>query len=214
MKTRFIRVIEAADKGAALHEAISDPQNAQEAPSFEAEPASFRHVPGSPFAYWVSTRVRGVFSNYAALESSGRTLSIGASTKNDFRYVRLSFEVPTAAVYRQRQDTATLRWVPFAKGGPFSPFFADVHLLIDWQHDGSSLKADISEYRSSRGWGDQWSAEISGHSHYLRPGLTWPRRTNGLSFRAMPACCIFADKGPAAFVDDDNPRDSWPSVLL
>ncbi len=40
---------------------------------------------------------------------------------------------------------------------------------------------------------------------YFRPGLTWPRRTtSGLSLRAMPAGCIFADKGPAAFLEDDD----------
>lgn len=42
--------------------------------------------------------------------------------------------------------------------------------------------------------------------HFFRPGLTWPRRTNGLSFRVLPAGCIFADKGPAAFVERDTPE--------
>ena len=101
MKTTFIRVIEAREKAAALHEAIRDPENAQEAPSFEVDPASFRQVPGSPFAYWVSARVRCLFSNHPSLESRGRRLSIGASTKNDFRYVRLAFEV-----LRQQQFAA------------------------------------------------------------------------------------------------------------
>src|SRR5438045_1833349 len=40
---------------------------------------------------------------------------------------------------------------------------------------------------------------------YFRPGLTWPWRTqSGLALRVMPAGCIFADKGPAAFVQHDN----------
>lgn len=66
------------------------------------------------------------------------------------------------------------------------------------------LKTDIAEYRGKRGWGYQWSAALNGHSLYFRPGLTWPRRTNGLSFRVMPTGCIFADKGPAAFVEGDD----------
>ena len=38
---------------------------------------------------------------------------------------------------------------------------------------------------------------------FFRPGLTWPSRTNGLSFRVLPAGCIFGHKGPAAFVEND-----------
>ena len=207
MKTTFIRVIEAREKAMALQKAIRDPEDAPDAQRFETDPASFREVPGSPFAYWVGNEVRRLFANHPALESRGKRLSIGASTKNDFRYVRLASEVSATEVCSRREDTADCRWVPFGKGGAFSPFFSDIHLLIDWQHDGSSLKADISEYRGSRGWGYQWSAALNGHSHYFRPGLTWPRRTNGLSFRVMPAGCIFADKGPAAFVDGDVPED-------
>ena len=207
VKTTFIRVIEAQEKATALQKAIREPENARDASRFEADPASFRQVPGSPFAYWVSTEVRRLFANHPALESRGRGLSIGASTKNDFRYVRLAPEIAATEVCSRRQDTADRRWIPFAKGGAFFPFFSDVHLLVDWQHDGSCLKADISEYRGSRGWGYQWSAALNGHSYYFRAGLTWPRRTNGLSFRVMPACCIFADKGPAAFVDGDVPED-------
>ena len=40
--------------------------------------------------------------------------------------------------------------------------------------------------------------------HFLRPGLTWPRRTSGLSFRVLPAGSIFADKGPGLFSDGDD----------
>ena len=40
--------------------------------------------------------------------------------------------------------------------------------------------------------------------YFFRPGLTWPRRTNGLSFRALPAGSVFADKGPVVFVSDDD----------
>jgi hypothetical protein len=51
-------------------------------------------------------------------------------------------------------------------------------------------------------------------THYLRTGLTWPRRTDGLSFRALPAGCIFADKAPAAFVAGDDPQDLLALLAL
>lgn len=58
--------------------------------------------------------------------------------------------------------------------------------------------------------GGHWARNIRSTEHYFRPGLTWPRRTQGgLGLRAMPAGCIFADKGPAAFASSDD----FPSLL-
>ena len=78
----------------------------------------------------------------------------------------------------------------------FMPMFI---WLIRWDQDGAEAKAFLSEYRERKGWGTDWSACLNGYSHYFRPGLTWPRRTqSGLGLRVMPKGCIFADKGPAA----------------
>ena len=205
VKTVFIRALEAEDKAAALRAAIFRPAEAIGKQRFEIETASFSLVPSSPFAYWISDRLRRLFGELPPFEVDGRILSIGASTKNDFRFVRSSVEIPPSDITNSRAETQNRAWVPFAKGGKFSPFYADINLLVNWACDGAALKADISEYRGSRGWGYQWSAALNGHGHYFRPGLTWSRRTNGLSLRVMPAGCIFADKGPAAFVEyDDN----------
>jgi len=57
--TTVLRVIEAEDKAAALREAI---QRVDSPLCFAVDPRGFRHVPRSPFAYWVSERVRRLFS--------------------------------------------------------------------------------------------------------------------------------------------------------
>ncbi len=96
--TTFIRVLEAAvdEKGADLKtsiEALRQDAGAGNRPHpavFECQPTQFSQVPGSPFAYWVSEAVRCLYRQFAPLESRERRLSIGASTKNDFRYVRAS----------------------------------------------------------------------------------------------------------------------------
>lgn len=103
-----------------------------------------------------------------------------------------------------------MNYVPFAKGGVYSPFYLDISLIIRWRHDGSEAKAFVSDYRESRGWSPHWKAELHNPHCYFRPGLTWPRRTKSLlSMRVMPAGCIFADKGPAVFV----PRDDQQVLL-
>jgi hypothetical protein len=203
MKTVFIRAIEAAveQKPAALLAAVRGPSPLR----FELGHDAFSSVPGSPFAYWISPRVAEMFTEHKSLSQSGVRTAIGASTKNDFRYLRLSTEVDALTIGRTREETLDSRnWVRFAKGGKYSQFYADLTLVVNWRGDGHELKTDISEYRGRRGWGYQWSAALNGHDHYFRPGLTWPRRTNGLSFRLLPQGCIFADKGPALFVEQDQ----------
>src|SRR5690606_5084661 len=89
------------------------------------------------------------------------------------------------------------RWFPFAKGGSYSPFYADVFLCVNWENDGREVCG--------------YDKAFPQNTHlYFRPGLTWPLRTQrGFGMRAMPEGCVFGHKGPAAFVGGDD-----PSVLL
>lgn len=147
--TVFFRVLDPAvnEKPEALLRAVrvmSAPNRDRDEPStFEAGPEAFSVVPGSPFAYWVTDEVRRLFGLHLPLESEGRTLSIGASTKNDFRYVRAVWEIPLNAVSLRREDTVGRRWVSFAKGGAFSQNYADVHLVVDWGSDGRADRKSV-----------------------------------------------------------------------
>lgn len=210
--TTFIRLLEVAvdEKGDALRDAIrvgkgnrqgsKTPRNAGEKGGergegrlvFEVEPAEFKKVPGSPFAYWVSETIRALFDGAPQFESGGRTAKCGAGTLDDFRFLRLSWESSPACA----DD-----WPAFAKGGAYSPFYADIHLRLGWSQSGRELQVFVEDKVGSA------TRKIQAQGYYFRPGLTWPRRTNGLSFRVLPKGCIFADKGPAAFVDGDYSDD-------
>lgn len=80
-------------------------------------------------------------------------------------------------------------------------FYADVYLVVDWEPARSTFLGFFG--RPGREISTPESVD-----YFFRPGLTWPRRTQiGLGMRVMPAGCIFADKGPAAFVDGDEPDE-------
>lgn len=191
----FLRLLNESDKAEALKSACTNIRiGVNDSRAFSINPNAFDAVPGKPFAYWVSQSIRQVFEQFPSLQNANRVAAIGASTKDDGRFLRLNWEVHT--------DNA--EYPPFAKGGHYSPFYADVHLVIRWQNDGEEAKAFVSDYRAARGWSPHWKAELHNPHLYFRPGLTWPRRTNGLSFRVLPMGCIFADKGPAAFVAEDD----------
>jgi len=190
MTAAFLRVIERDDKPSALREAIRVPDSPWR---FDVDPESFSAVPRSPFAYWVRDRLRRTFTRLAAFESEGRCARQGGVPGDDFRRLRLHWEL----------SGNEGGWSCYAKGGSFSRFYADIHLEVRWDSARSSFHAFT-------GLPHRPSIQPASCGYYFRPGLTWPRRTQGgLSIRAMPTGCIFADKGPAAFVDGDDP----PSLL-
>ncbi len=192
--TTFLRLLSDKDKATnllasctALRDGESDSRLTQ------VEPESFRAVPGAPFAYWVSEAIRQIFKRLPAFESDERTARQGLATAEDFRFVRTWWEVQGGG------------WYGFAKGGTFSPFYADVYLTANWSRDGAEVKAGICRRYPYLNGNAEFVAKNP--QFYLRPGLTWPRRTtSGISLRPMPQGCIFADKGPAAFVDDNSPE--------
>jgi len=192
----FLRLLEDKDKGAALAAAVQSVTAGEaNARVFDVEPASFEQVPGAPFAYWTTERIRSLFGIFPPFNSTERYAQHGGSSKDDFRYLRLYWELLVTEFPN--------RWITFAKGGSYSPFYADVYLTINWYRDAYELEADLLKKYPYLGKNANWV--LHRECNYFHPGLTWPLRTNGLSFRVMPAGCIFGHKGPAAFVKDDDP---------
>lgn len=194
MRTVFIRAIEAAvdEKAAVLLEAVEAGAQSR----FDADVSTFSQVPRSPFAYWVIGHLRGLFTHLPMLESDGRIARIGLTTHDDLRWLRLAWEC------RQGQGE-----VPFAKGGEFSRFYSDLHLVVLWGGEGRLLKTSKLE-RFRAGELTANNSQCWNEPLYFRPGLTWSRRTQGgLSFRALSRSSIFADKGPAIFVDNNSSDD-------
>jgi hypothetical protein len=166
--------------------------------TFTLDSAEFSQIPGSPFAYWVNNSIRQLFTKLPSIAESGISAQHGASTKNDFRFLRLWWEVHPNTVGQG------LRWVPFAKGGEYSPYYADVYLLVNWENDAQEIHDYLVDRYSYLKGNTSWV--LHPENTYFRPGLTWPRRTQkGLNLRAMPSGCIFADKGPVVFIADDSP---------
>jgi len=226
--TFFIRLLQHEDKGAALAERVAALREGRIYDDvYAVNPESFRQVPNTPFCYWVSERIRRLFTELPPFESEGRTVKQGLATADDFRFVRAWWEVPPEKIldgwqyavggkqqdgeekwteerirefqgWCRRRTFEGKRWVPFAKGGEYSPYYADIHLLVNWEKEGAEIKQFIIQrYPYLYGkW--EWVAKNS--DYYFRPGLTWPRRTQQFGPRVMPACSVFADKGPAAFV--------------
>ena len=190
MKTVFIRAIEAAvdEKAAVLRDAVQAGAQSR----FDADVTTFELVPTSPFSYWVGDEIRRLFASIPSLENDWRKARRGLGTNDDFRFLRLWFEV----------GACSSAWLSHAKGGQFSRFYSSIDLLVSWADKGSELKAFFI------GNGESPSRNIRSESDYFRPGLTWSLRTQAdISFRLLPSGCIFGSKGPAALVAQDSAQE-------
>lgn len=182
--TIFLRLLAEDDKAAALQQVCARLRRGEaDARLFEVAPEAFDAVPGKPFAYWVSDAVRETFRRLPPFESEGRTVRVGLQTSDDFRFVRAWWEVGVGG-------TTAGKWFPFAKGGAYSPFYADVYLVVNWAKDGTEMNAFVGSV-------------IRNPDFYFRPGLTWTVfTTRDLSVRVLPAGCVLSNVGGAAIFDE------------
>ncbi len=191
--TLFFRLLASEEKGTDLASAIRQTQGEFSSPlCFLVSPRSLTLVPGAPFAYWIDGKVRSLFSRLPSFESQTRQARRGASTGDDSRRVRCWWEVRPEQIGRIR------RWVPFAKGGAYSPYYADVYLLVGWDEKRRTFEGFYGRV-------GRMIERPEALDFFFRAGLTWPRRsTSGFGIRVLPAGCVIADKGPAVFVTDGS----------
>jgi len=174
---RFARTSSGDDDRAAMFEqALAE---ASKDIRFDVARRDFAAIESSPLAYRRVGLVAHVFRDAPALDPAWGTAAQGLATAADERFVRHWWELPGDRIGEGRD------WVPFAKGGEFSRFYADVYLVVLWRDDGEAIRSFSKSY-------------IRNEQKYFLPGLTWPLRTQrGFSVRVMPPGCIFGHKGPA-----------------
>jgi hypothetical protein len=185
----FRRLIDESDKATATYEGSGA--------EFCSSPGAFLDLPGSPTAYWLSDEGLRLFSRLPPLESEGRSVRVGLQTSDDFRFLRLWWEVLV------EDEDRVPRWRPFTKGGEYSPYYSDVRLVVDWERNGRSVREFPRSY-------------IRNEDFYYRPGLTWAYKSDlGFCVKPVPRGVIFAHKGPMIFVpaDDEAQLDGLMAFL-
>lgn len=191
--TIFIRSIAAADKKEDLSSAVIAVRSGSEKGSvYTVNSDVFSELPGSPFAYWASRNVRSCFAKYESFESDRRAVKQGLATADDFRFVRLQWEV----------DIQRPAWMPYAKGGASRPFYQEVHCLVRWEDSGAEIKNNLNDRGGIRS--NVWMLGETERNYFTLPGITWPLRGYKFSSQAVPEGCIFSVAGKMAFPVPDE----------
>ena len=135
MKTAFFRVVDTSDKARALLSATSGNSRRSR---IDIDPAVFSEVPGSPFAYGLSAAFRAKFRTLQLFEANGRLARQGMASSDDFRFVRLWFEIPCTGPETE--------WVSYAKGGERSGLYADLDCVVNWKIFRQRAKSICGDY--------------------------------------------------------------------
>ncbi len=176
---------------------------------YRAKPDEFKKIPGSPVAYWVSDRVREVFSTADSLGTVGSPTH-GVVTGNNDRFLKTWSEVSLSntcftAVSREEAVGSKARWFPVSKGGAFRRWFGNNEFVIDWLDDGHELRTTKHDTGRIR-------ATNFNLGRIFQPGITWwvggwsTISSGALSMRYLPEGMIFESKGSVCFSDEEEQR--------
>jgi len=161
--------------------------------------SELRQVPRSPIAYWLSERVREIFSDGILLGDLVEARQ-GLATADNNRFIRLWHEVDGRRVgygLHDREDaSASLKkWFPYNKGGDFRKWYGNQEFLVNWETDGREIVAFKPR------------SVIRNPEYYFRPSLSWSDITSGpASFRVYDEGFIHDVTGMSAFRFDDIDR--------
>ncbi len=138
----------------------------------------FAIVPGAPLAYWMSEQFRQAFQYGTPLKDVVAAIGKGMDTGDNALFLRYWFEV----------SSASRRWKPYLKGGPFRKWYGNTDYVVDWAEDGEHLKSHEK-------------SNIRNASNYFKPGITWSKITSSSpSFRAFDEGFIWDTTGPCISV--------------
>jgi len=182
--TQFFRLLSHNDKATSLATALSELRNGNDhQDSYSIEPSSLARVPSSPFAYWLSEKIRSVFTSFEEFEPKAGSVRAGTSTGDDFRFVRTIWEIESKDKFG--------RWKLFAKGGSFSRYYTFYFAVVDWYLEGLPIELTFAGARVRK-------------PDYFRPGITWPLRGIRYSSQVIPEGAVFSVAGKFATAENQD----------
>lgn len=125
---------------------------------------NFKKIPGAPVAYWASKRIFEIFDTTPNIKYYASPRQ-GLATADNNRFVRLWYEVDNSKIgfdceSKEIALDSNKKWFPYNKGGKFRKWYGNNQYLVNWENDGSEIKA----FKRS---------VIRNPLYYFKEGITW-----------------------------------------
>ena len=146
---------------------------------------NFSKIFGSPVAYWISSAMIRIFNAKKTLGKEYKTIT-GSSTGENAKFLRLWYEVSSLKIgfnLPSSYNGVGYKWIPCNKGGSFRRWYGNNEYLINWDDNGSELKA----FATMKNHGKHWSRFLKSLDCFYHEGVTWSKIASGeFSCRYMP----------------------------
>jgi len=170
--------------------------------SYKINQTEFTKIPGLPFVYWISDKIRDLFQKYEPLKKYAKVVA-GSQTSDNDRFLRFWWEVNAEDISKDYK-TDRKKWVPYAKGGPYNKWYGNLWWVVNWENDGEEIKKYVIEcYPYLNG---KYEYVVKNESYYFKEGLTIQRVTSGIpSVRLFSSNHIFDSAVNAIFIESLSP---------
>ena len=163
---------------------------------FQAKQKDFEKIPGSPIAYWVSDKFRGIFKNKFLYEYA--TPRAGMITGNNDIFLRLWNEVSFNKIginckSIEESIGSKRKWFPYQKGGSFRKWYGNIEYTVNYENNGWLLKNTVD----SKG---KVPAHAFNEDYIFKSNVNWSALTSGtFGTRITDYGFLFDAAGSAAF---------------
>ncbi len=165
---------------------------------YDCKQDDFSKIPGCPIAYWVSNKVKSLFSGIN-LSSYGEPKS-GILTGNNDVFMRWWFEVSNQRTNFHATDvsetvTEKVKWYPYNKGGEYRKWYGNHFFVVNMQNKGYDIAYS----------GNNNNYRLRDQSFYFKKGFSWTALTGGaFNARYCDTGFLCDSKGPLFYVFDDT----------
>lgn len=157
---------------------------------YEQSTDNFSKIPGSPVAYWASSKMLEAFETGNSF--SGETKK-GVLTGDNNTYLRLWYEVnryklDLSAYSYEDMLKSGLKWFPVTSGGEKRRWYGNFDTVVNLENDGADIKVNVKNFR------------LRDPQFYMLEAITWTEISSGIfTCRYVPAGILFGNGGPVSF---------------
>lgn len=183
---------------------------------YRASSTDFMQIPGTPIAYWVSSKAREAFSFLPLSEKA--TFRAGLQTGDNDTFLRYWYEVGKVKFFPEcpsRDDSVRTgaKWFPHNKGGGFRKWHGNKEYVINWENDGADIKErklnDLREGKITANNSKCWNQDF-----YFKNGLTWTSLSSAVfSIRDNGFGFLFDTKGQMLFPNNETSKKNLLALL-
>lgn len=167
---------------------------------YVADQSNFSKIPGSPVAYWVSSKLIHAYEGNSLADYA--TVTNGLFTCDNKRFLRLWHEIgfenlKLHCTSKKECLESTKKWYPYNKGGEFRRWYGNQEYVVNFREFGS----EISQYRVQSGQ----SASFPGQDFYFRDSVSWSLVSpTKFGIRYYPCGFVFDIAGSSVFSNNKN----------